>query len=184
MNFNSKFELSSILHEKMVIRAREIEKFKNIELERGIFDEHYSFHSEFHDCPWIIIRNLSYQLSEGDICTIFEQYGTITAMELVRDDKTGAPRGTCIICYEDPRSAILAVDNLNGISVLGRTIAVDHTKYVENQKSKLTDPRTMTPARLRISGSDVAKPIFDHGSASSTESEIESNSYSESESEQ
>ncbi|OHT16873.1 hypothetical protein TRFO_41501 [Tritrichomonas foetus] len=153
----------------MVVRAKEIEKFKEIELQRGVFETYQSFHHDFHDCPWIIVRNLSYHFSEGDICTIFEQYGTIVSMELIRDAKTGESRGTCIMAYEDPRSAVLAIDNLNGISLLGRTIAVDHQDYKPNDKSKLVDPRTMTPARLQTEKSEQHKPVFDEGSASSTE---------------
>jgi RNA-binding motif X-linked protein 2 len=34
-----------------------------------------------------------------------------------RDKKTGDPRGFAWVGYQDPRSCILAVDNLNGIQV-------------------------------------------------------------------
>lgn len=168
----------------MTLRAKEIEKFKEIELERGIFDTFQSFHNDFRDIPWIIVRGLSFSLSEGDIATIFEQYGTIVLMELVRDEKTGASRGTCLIKYEDPRSAVLAVDNLNGISLLGRTIAVDHQDVKPHEKSKFVDPRTITPARLQTNKIDQLKPIFDKGSAPSTESFSESEYEYESEQEQ
>ena len=35
-------------------------------------------------------------------------------------------QGFCFVKYEDQRSTILAVDNFNGIELLGRTIRVDH----------------------------------------------------------
>jgi len=35
----------------------------------------------------------------------------------VRDKKTGKSKGFCFICFEDQRSTILVVDNLNGIKV-------------------------------------------------------------------
>lgn len=38
-------------------------------------------------------------------------------INLVRDKATGKSRGFAFICYEDQRSTILAVDNLNGIKV-------------------------------------------------------------------
>lgn len=167
----------------MALRAKEIQKFQEIELERGIFDTYQSFHNDFRDCPWIIARGLPFNLSEGDIATIFEQYGTIISMELVRDEKTGISRGTCIMAYEDPRSAVLAVDNLNGISLLGRTIAVDHQDFKPHEKSKLIDPRTITPARLQTGKVEQMKPIFDKGSAPSTESFSESEYEYEAESE-
>ena len=36
------------------------------------------------------------------------------------------PQGFGFLCYEDQRSTILAVDNLNGFKLLGRLIRVDH----------------------------------------------------------
>ena len=45
------------------------------------------------------------------------RYGEIVNINLVRDKKTGKSKGFCFICYEDQRSTILSVDNLNGIKV-------------------------------------------------------------------
>ena len=155
----------------MARRAQELKKLQDIELERGIFNVNHSFHNQFRDCPWIIVRNLSFQLSEGDIVTVFEQYGTIVNMELLRDKETGQSRGTAIMAYEDPRSAVLAVDNFNGITLLGREISVDHVEYRLDKSSQMVDPRTKVPARLRSDKSALCKPVFDTGSASTTESE-------------
>lgn len=41
-----------------------------------------------------------------------------------RDKETGQPKGFAFIMYEDQRSTVLAVDNMNGGTVLGRTIRV------------------------------------------------------------
>ena len=38
-------------------------------------------------------------------------------INLVRDKKTGKPKGFCFLCYENQKSTVLAVDNLNGIKV-------------------------------------------------------------------
>lgn len=45
------------------------------------------------------------------------RYGEIVHINLVRDKETGKQKGYCFLCYEDQRSTILAVDNLNGIKV-------------------------------------------------------------------
>jgi len=152
----------------MISRAKQISKYKEQELENGVFDIKRSFHGDFEGIPWVIVRGLSYELSEGDIMTIFEQYGTIVNMELVRDEKTGLSMGTALICYEDWRSSILAIDNFNDTILLDRTISVDHVKYEIGPKSKVVDPRVFVPARLLKT---VSKPVpYDAGSASSTES--------------
>lgn len=41
-----------------------------------------------------------------------------------RDKETGKPKGFAFVMYEDQRSTVLAVDNLTGGKVLGRTIRV------------------------------------------------------------
>lgn len=152
-------------------RAEELKKIQDMELNRGIFDVRQSFHNQFANCPWIIVRNLSYHLSEGDIVTIFEQYGTITSFELLRDDETGDSRGIAIMAYEDPRSAILAVDNFNAVTILEHQISVDHVEYKPSNKSMMTDPRTKVPARLSSDKQALMRPVFDSESASSTDDE-------------
>ena len=47
-------------------------------------------------------------------------------IHLRRDKTTGKSYGYCYICYEDQRSTVLAVDNFNGITLVGRLIKVDH----------------------------------------------------------
>jgi RNA recognition motif-containing protein len=157
----------------MTERARELARIQDAELDRGIFDVNQSFHKDFRNNPWIIARNLSYQLSEGDIATMFEQYGTLTALELLRDKETGMSRGTAIMAYEDPRSAVLAVDNFNAVTLLGRQISVDHAECPSAQSENLTDPRTKVPARLHPDKFTSAKPAFDEGSASSTDDDTD-----------
>lgn len=51
-----------------------------------------------------------------------------------RDKETGKARGFAFLMYEDQRSTILAVDNLNGAKVLDRTLRVDHTFYEQRGK--------------------------------------------------
>ncbi|KAM9781823.1 RNA-binding motif protein, X-linked 2 [Syngnathus typhle] len=91
-------------------------------------NEKASWHSEYKDSAWVFIGGFPYELSEGDVICVFSQYGEIVNINLVRDKKTGKSKGFCFLCYEDQRSTILAVDNLNGIKIKGRTIRVDHVR--------------------------------------------------------
>jgi RNA-binding motif protein, X-linked 2 len=60
-----------------------------------------------------------------------------------REKKTGKSRGFAFLAYEDQRSTDVAVDNLNGFVINGRTIAVDHVKdykqLIENPEYQDTD---------------------------------------------
>lgn len=77
-----------------------------------------SWHDQYKDSAWIFVGGLPYDLSEGDVICVFSQYGEIVNINLVRDKLTGKQKGYCFICYEDQRSTILAVDNLNGTKVI------------------------------------------------------------------
>ena len=56
---------------------------------------------------------------------------------MVRDRETGKSKGFCFMKYDDQRSTVLAVDNFNGATLLGRTLRVDHSReYRQKTKRK------------------------------------------------
>ena len=81
------------------------------------------------DTAYIYIGGLPFDLSEGDVLTIFSQFGEPTYLNLIRDKESGKSKGFAFHIYEDQRSTDLAVDNLGGASVMGRVLKVDHTRY-------------------------------------------------------
>ena len=88
-----------------------------------------SWHADYRDTAYVYVGGLPFDVSEGDIVTIFSQYGNPTHVNLIRDRETGKSRGFAFLKYEDQRSCDLAVDNLGGAEVLGRMLRVDHTRY-------------------------------------------------------
>jgi RNA-binding motif X-linked protein 2 len=97
----------------------------------------------YRESAWIFIGGLNYDMSEGDVITVFSQYGEVVNINLVRDQKTGKSKGFCFVCYSDQRSTILAVDNFNGIKLLNRTIRVDHVaNYRMPKEHEDIDPVT------------------------------------------
>ncbi|KAJ1990643.1 RNA-binding protein Cwf29 [Coemansia spiralis] len=93
-----------------------------------------SWHDEYKDSAYIFVGGLPYDLTEGDVVCVFSQYGEIVNINLVRDKETGRSKGFVFIQYEDQRSTILAVDNLNGLNLLGRVLRVDHVKSYRQPK--------------------------------------------------
>ncbi|KAK5211800.1 RNA-binding protein Cwf29 [Exophiala xenobiotica] len=88
-----------------------------------------SWHADYRDTAYIYIGGLNENLTEGDVVTIFSQFGNPTHLNMIRDKETGKSRGFCFLKYEDQRSCDLAVDNFTGAEVLGRLLRVDHTRY-------------------------------------------------------
>lgn len=125
--------------------VRNIKKLTETELQYNISGK-ASWHYQYKDSAWIFIGGLPYDLSEGDVICIFSQYGEVVNINLVRDKGTGKSKGFCFLCYEDQRSTILAVDNLNSIKVCGRTLRVDHVEQYKIPK----DPDKLDQEALLI----------------------------------
>lgn len=66
----------------------------------------------------------------------YVRYGEIINLNMPRNKDTGKTRGFAFLQYEDQRSTILAVDNLNGSKVLGRVLRVDHSQKPKPKKDK------------------------------------------------
>ncbi|KAB5594620.1 Zinc finger CCCH domain-containing protein 25 [Ceratobasidium theobromae] len=88
---------------------------------------------------YVFIGGLHNDMTEGDVITVFSQYGEVMDVNLPRDKTTGKQRGFGFLMYEDQRSTVLAVDNLNGAQVLGRTLRVDHVQNYKQPKVKGED---------------------------------------------
>ncbi|OJD27604.1 hypothetical protein ACJ73_01007 [Blastomyces percursus] len=117
---------------------RQVQELNKRELENVVPPE-ASWHADYRDTAYIYIGSLPYDLSEGDILTIFSQYGEPVHLNLVRDKETGKSKGFAFLKYEDQRSTDLAVDNLGGATVLGRIIRVDHVRYKRKEEEGLED---------------------------------------------
>ncbi|WFD34861.1 hypothetical protein MCUN1_001705 [Malassezia cuniculi] len=121
----------------MSTAVRNIQRLSERELELAI-DGSGSWHDQYRDSAYIFVGGLPFDLTEGDVITIFSQYGEVVDINLPRAREepqdgerrgrtvAGKHRGFGFLMYEDQRSTVLAVDNLNGAQVLGRTLRVDH----------------------------------------------------------
>lgn len=118
--------------------VRAIQQLNKRELEAGISPEG-SWHTDYRDTAFIYIGGLAFELSEGDIITIFSQYGEPVWVKLARDKETGKSRGFAWIKYEDQRSCDLAVDNLGGATIMDRVVRVDHARYKPHDDEDMRD---------------------------------------------
>ncbi|KAJ3835043.1 hypothetical protein F5878DRAFT_629013 [Lentinula raphanica] len=117
--------------------VKEINKINDAELKLGLSGA--SWHDDYKDSAYIFAGGLNTELTEGDVITIFSQYGEIMDINMPREKDSGKPKGFAFLMYEDQRSTVLAVDNLNGANVLGRTLRVDHVKNYKQPRTKGED---------------------------------------------
>jgi len=84
-----------------------------------------SWHEKYKKCAFIFVGNFERELSEGDLITAFSQFGEIVDIHLIRDE-AGNSKGFCFIAFEDQKSTILAIDNMNSYILVRRPLRVDH----------------------------------------------------------
>lgn len=129
---------SQLLDPAAMNSVRAIQQLNKRELEAAISPEG-SWHTDYRDTAFVYIGGLAFELSEGDIITIFSQYGEPVWVKLARDKETGKSRGFAWIKYEDQRSCDLAVDNLGGATIMDRVIRVDHARYKPRDDEDMRD---------------------------------------------
>lgn len=119
-------------------KIREIQELNKRELENAI-PPNASWHIDYRDTSIIYVGGLDTRLSEGDVLTIFSQFGEPVWLKLARDRESGKSRGFGWLRYEDQRSCDLAVDNLGGAEVLGRKLGVDHARYKRRDDEDMSE---------------------------------------------
>ncbi|KAI8071207.1 hypothetical protein BC940DRAFT_293840 [Gongronella butleri] len=163
--------------------VKEIQRINELELGAGLSDS-ASWHAQYKDTAWIFAGNLDFELTEGDIVCIFSQYGELVNIELVRDKKTGKSMGFAFLQYQDQRSTILAVDNLGGSKVLGRTLRVDHShgprkrKHDDEEEDQDTTERhNIAPPMMMADTSTSSRPASSRVAAPDVDDEDPMASY-------
>lgn len=161
--------------------VREIGRINAAELDVALKNPSASWHEQYKDSAYLFVGGLPYDLTEGDVIAIFSQFGEVVDLHLPRggaskqDEKqeqnkvTGKHRGFGFLMYEDQRSTVLAVDNLNGAQVLGRTLRVDHVANYQQPKQRASDG-TLVEATTKslnaappVALSDDDDPVSDVG---------------------
>ncbi|KAG9392383.1 RNA recognition motif containing protein [Carpediemonas membranifera] len=85
-----------------------------------------SYHYKHRQSNWVFVGGINRALTEGDLMVVFSQMGEIMDIELARTE-SGHSKGYCFIEYVTFPSAVLAVDNLNGIILADKKIGVTHS---------------------------------------------------------
>lgn len=81
----------------------------------------------------IYVGNLSYDVTEQDLNTVFAEYGTVKSAKLPTDRETGRVRGFGFVEMSDEAEETKAIEELDGAEWMGRTLKVNKAKPRENR---------------------------------------------------
>lgn len=87
------------------------------------------------DLVRLYVGSLHPSLSESELHQLFEPFGPVESVELLKDERSGASKGVAFVQYRRPGGARMALEALNGFELAGRAIRVGPVRV---DKSKLT----------------------------------------------
>jgi len=73
----------------------------------------------------IYVGNLSYDVTEDELRQLFESYGEIHSIKIIKDRYTGRSKGFGFIEMPVEDDANTAISNVNGTSLNGRELKVN-----------------------------------------------------------
>ncbi|MFB3885147.1 MAG: RNA recognition motif domain-containing protein [Thermodesulfobacteriota bacterium] len=76
----------------------------------------------------IYVGNLSFDASEESLRQLFEPFGEVTSINIIKDKYSGQSRGFGFVEMPDRAQAQAAIDGLNGKELLGRQINVNEAR--------------------------------------------------------
>ena len=82
----------------------------------------------------IYIGNLSYQTTESDLTTLFEQAGEVESASIITDRDTGRSKGFAFVEMGSD-SADKAITQFNGTELNGRALTVNEARPREERSS-------------------------------------------------
>lgn len=80
----------------------------------------------------IYVGNLSYQTTEGDLTSLFEQAGQVDSVNIITDRDTGRSKGFAFV-EMDNDDAAKAIAQFNGTEVNGRALTVNEARPREER---------------------------------------------------
>jgi RNA recognition motif-containing protein len=76
----------------------------------------------------LYVGNLSHEMTEEQLNTIFSEAGAVTSAKIITDRRTGQPRGFGFVEMETKLEGQKAISMLNGRDVDGRALAVNEAR--------------------------------------------------------
>ncbi|KAG0631488.1 hypothetical protein M758_1G257400 [Ceratodon purpureus] len=80
------------------------------------------------DVNSVYVGGLSYESSEDTVKKAFMEFGEVVSVKIVYDRESGESRGFGFVTFTNPRSATMAIRDMDGGQIEGRTIRVNEVR--------------------------------------------------------
>ena len=76
----------------------------------------------------IYVDNISFSSSEEEIRGLLDVFGTVESVSMPTDRETGRSRGFCFVGMPNGDEARAAIEALNGVEHLGRSLTINQAR--------------------------------------------------------
>ncbi|KAI8097056.1 polyadenylate binding protein [Halteromyces radiatus] len=92
--------------------------------------------SKYHGVN-LYVKNLADDMDDEILKDLFSKFGTITSAKIMRDEKTSQSKGFGFVCFTTPDEASKAVAEMNGETIMNKTIYVALAQKKEDRRHQL-----------------------------------------------
>ena len=76
----------------------------------------------------LYVGNLPHAVNEDQVKDLFEQFGQVVSVKIIKDKYTGQSRGFCFVEMPEQAQAQTAIRSLNGKELLGQQMSVNEAR--------------------------------------------------------
>jgi poly(U)-binding-splicing factor PUF60 len=109
----------------------------------------------------IFVGGLNYETTEDQIKRAFLTFGPVKSITTSLDSMTGKHKGFAFVEFDQPEAAHIALDQPNGVMVMGKTVKVGWPSQMPQAQAKLDEIRREAQAFNRIYVAGIHKDLQD-----------------------
>ena len=84
----------------------------------------------------IYVGNLNFKVEEDDLRGVFEEYGSVDDVRIIKDRDSGRSKGFGFVTMENNEEAERAVEELNGATLEGRDMVVNESREKKSNNNR------------------------------------------------
>ena len=89
----------------------------------------------------LYVGNLPHAVTEEQLKTLFEQYGTVVSVKIINDKFTGRSKGFGFVEFSTEEESNAAIEALDGKPFEGRNLRIDKARPPQNRQDRQSNYR-------------------------------------------